>query len=250
MTLPGRKAMLAKMCDDEDLRANRLTQALRDDILSRVGSKERNLELASLDAKVVRQMNAAAMRIQAMERGIQSRARSKVLRAERRVLNALGVLITELALPEIRSGVRHDGTLMKKLQKVVQVSQLEATKPKFVQSASKKEGGSRRAVAFSTPVQADLRADSKDNTSRSSPYSPGLIRKMRGVKSDSSLASDRLEDTLDAKELGEDPDPESSFDPLSYISSPSLRGDDASLDLSASLLSPHSEKYSPQSKHG
>ena len=219
MTAPERKQLLAQLCEKENSRINRLAKALRDDVSARISGKDLLEKIASQDESEKRRKVKACVRIQAFIRGVQSREIMKVKRAEQRVMQALGVLLNELALPELQHRKIDSSNLVSKLRGVAQNKKRPISRNEhpvqFAAEYSRNENASPK-----NPISPRLKEDFEAKELLSSKVAEGKDTSHR----DSAFHKSGilLEQTLDT-----------SSDPLSYISSPTAEG--SSYELSSSL---------------
>ena len=129
MTFADRRDVLSRRIAEEDEKNARLARVLRDDILGRIRGKNAAHEISLLDEISLQRTLHAVVRIQSFVRGVLSRMRTKVARTEHRVVMALGVLISELSLPDMKKkthlstekskGDANQSYILNKLQKAL-----------------------------------------------------------------------------------------------------------------------------------
>ena len=221
-----RNQLLNLMCDQEDIRVNRLAKALVDEVLSRIEGKN-IVDRISAQDEVARQRHlSACIQIQAFVRGVQSRELTKAKRAEQRVMKALGILLNELSLPELRRNKLEKGNMVSKLLGNLQSrdkEQSSESRKKPPQGMKQQESLDKRSSGRRVPRSdiSETRIITED-------------QKYSSPTADAKFARDLFSSTAQkVSPLREDPAMDTSLDPLSYISSPTAEG--SSYELSASL---------------
>jgi hypothetical protein len=248
MSMPDRRALLEKMCIQEEERSSRLSKVLREDVINRIRGKNSAFQLGFLDQETHQERLLACIKIQAFVRGTQSRVLTSERRTEKRVLSALAVLISELSITDTNKKGKAF-SLLNKIQTAIKApafarpkNRPHSTPPPAmrrsdgVATSNSKKTTDPSSWSASLIRPRDVHApEIASKTSASSPISSsqksGKSRKRLAQTSTSSESKSLLNIT-------DESDPEDTLDPLSYISSPSYL--ESSLEMSSQLFSPKS----------